>query len=156
MCRIGGFFISISFVFAGTANAQCISEYEARNVFPYYQEYDGALWVRVNSDIENLKLEKVNVRFIKANDIEEFFSIDIPKWVGMMERQPLKLANDIKMIELEAHYSDGCKDLVYRQPFQDELASLDLDVLTIRWVGKGFFRIFDCFTASPDKTIYIE
>lgn len=136
--------------------ADCEVQTEIRNVFPSYEQAKETLRVGVDSHIDDLRLQGVSARFVKADGKEDVFPFDIPLWMGEQRGQPFQFSSNIQIVELEARYVDACKEIVVRQQFQDKLVSLGLNRLTAIWHGEKVVQLHDCCAAHKDNTIFIE
>lgn len=153
-CKV--LFFVVIMLCTGIVNADCDPQTELRDKFDYYESFDGALRVRVSGELEGLKLTQVNVRAVNGSGEEQLFPVEIPLWIDPREVQPFRVPEGLEVLELEVKYSDGCKEVVYRQQFQEELISSKMDEFVISWAGKGFNILYSCFTPPPDKTIHIR
>ena len=145
-----------AFTFVGVANAECTLQTEVRNTYDYYEPFLGALRLRMYGEIDGLKLAGVNVRAINSGGEERQYPVEIPHWIEPLEDQPFDVSAGVQFFELEARYQGECKEVVYRQQFQDDLASEKLDRFEIEWAERGFGVLYSCFTSSSDKTIFIK
>lgn len=148
-------YVAIFFI-AGLVDASCDMKIEGIDIFPYYEEFSGAYWVRINSDHNGLGLQEVSLITSGEDGKEVSYLVEIPLWIEPMETQPFKINKGLQKVELSAIYSDGCNTVKYRQQFQDELTSLGLDTLSIHWAGAGFRRFFSCFTGREDEGVIVD
>lgn len=125
-------------------------------MFPDQEIWREQLIIGVGRFSDDLVLESLTVSAVNQEGKGSSYAVAIPAMIGMNEIQPVSVPAGMQELVLTARYSNGCKSLEYSQSFRDQVASLNIKSLDIRWTGEGFLRLFSCFTPSRKEAIAIR
>lgn len=128
---------------------------EKRNVYPNQSIRLDQIVIDIGGYADELQLKSLRVSAINEAGETSIYAIEVPSAIGFGETQPVNVPAGMQELTLIARYSNGCQAIEYSQSFRDELATLELKGLNIRWTGEGFLRLFACFT-PPQLPIQIR